>query len=268
MSTETKALAPIEGLRQSLTQMQPQFAAALPPHIQPEKFVRVVMTALQKTPDLLNADRNSLYGACMAAAQQGLLPDGREGAIVPFAGKAQWMPMVSGILKLIRNSGDLSTITAQAIYKNDQFKYWVDDSGEHVEHTPLLFGEPGEMIGVYALAKVKDGGVYVEVMTLAQIEQVRNVSRAKNAGPWRDWYPEMAKKSAIRRLSKRLPMSTDIDAVIRHDDEQTDFSAVPEAPAIEPGPQRLKAIIQATRPVSEVAPAPEPQPTDKKDTPL
>jgi recombination protein RecT len=41
-------------------------------------------------------------------AQDGLLPDGREAAIVKFGNKAQAMPMIAGILKKIRQSGDVS----------------------------------------------------------------------------------------------------------------------------------------------------------------
>jgi hypothetical protein len=72
---------------------------------------------------------------------------------------------------------------------------------------------------VFAIAKTKDGGVYMEVMGRSQIEQVRNVSRAKDNGPWGPWYSEMARKTVIRRLSKRLPMSTDLEAVMHRDDE-------------------------------------------------
>lgn len=247
---QSKQVAPIDDIRGTLTRMQPQFAAALPAHVTPEKFLRVVMTAIQKNMTLLNADRASLYGACMAAAQQGLLPDGREGAIVPFKNKAgdqiaTWMPMTAGILKLVRNSGELSTITAQVIYKNDAFRYWVDDQGEHVEHTPLLFGDPGEPIGVYALAKVKDGGIYVEVMTASQVNQIRSVSRAKDGPAWTEWTDEMWKKSAIRRLSKRLPMSTDIDEAVRSDDEMYDLKQIEAKPAAEKS-SRLAAIVAAS----------------------
>src|SRR3546814_9174090 len=72
-----------------------------------EKFHRVAVTAISSNPDLLNVDRTSLFGALMKAAQDGLLPDGREGAIVPFKGKASWMPMVAGIMKKVRNSGEI-----------------------------------------------------------------------------------------------------------------------------------------------------------------
>lgn len=220
----TKALKPIDELRTNLSAMSRQFQMVLPPHVPPERFLRVVMTAVQAEPKLLDCNRATLFSACMKAATDGLLPDGREGAIVPFKGSAQWMPMVGGILKKVRNSGELAAITAQIVFQNDRFRYWVDSDGEHIEHEPLLFEARGDIIGVYALAKTKDGAIYVEPMSKAQVEQVRAVSAARNNGPWVDWWEEMAKKTAIRRLSKRLPMSTDKDEeavrrVIESDDE-------------------------------------------------
>ena len=218
----TKAVAkvkPIEEVRGALTQMHDQFKMALPPQITPDKFVRVVMTALGQTPDLVMADRRTLYAACMKSAQDGLLPDGREAALVMFKDAVSYMPMVGGILKKVRNSGELATITSQMVYKNDRFRFWIDGDGEHIDHEPLMFGDRGEAIGVYALAKTKDGALYVEVMDKAQVMAVKGASRAKG-GPWAGAFEhEMWRKTAIRRLSKRLPMSTDLEAVIRRDDD-------------------------------------------------
>ena len=69
-----------------LARRKPQFHAALPAQMSPDKFMRVVLTAVQTNPDLQRADPRSFWNACMRAAQDGLLPDGREGALVPFAG--------------------------------------------------------------------------------------------------------------------------------------------------------------------------------------
>jgi recombination protein RecT len=219
-----KALAPIDEVRGSLVQMESQFKMALPPHVTVERFTRVVMTALQTNSSLLGLDRKSLFASCVKAAQDGLLPDGRQGALVPFKDKVQWMPMVAGILMKVRNSGDLASISAQVIHEKDSFKFWTDDSGEHLTHEPLLFGERGSVIGVYALAKTKDGAIYIEVMTSKQVADVKAVSRASN-GPWNGPFEhEMWKKTAIRRLSKRLPMSTDLEQTLRRDDDLYDFN--------------------------------------------
>lgn len=230
----TAAQNPVAVIRQNLTAMAPEFKAALPAHVTVEKFTRVVMTAIQNTPTLQNADRRSLFGAVVRLAQDGLLPDGREAAIVMFGDKAQAMPMIAGVLKKIRQSGEVSKISAQVVYENDHFvvKYGFD---EDVEHSPPALDKPrGKPIGAYATAVLKDGSHLLEVMSLEQIEKVRNVSRAKNNGPWKDWWDEMARKTVMRRLSKRLPMSTDLeDEVFSRDETLTHEEPRPELTVIE-----------------------------------
>lgn len=221
-----KPVKPIELIRRSLDQMDGEFRMVLPQHIPVDRFKRVVLTAINSDEGLLAADRKSLFGACMKAAQDGLMPDKREGALVIFNTKVngqfvkvvQWMPMVYGIIKKMRNSGELSSIVAHEVYERDEFVYDLGDE-ERIVHKPFLGdGEPGKMIAVYAIAKLKDGTVQREVMTRAQVERVRAVSRAKDSGPWVSWYEEMARKTVVRRLSKYLPMSTEIEDMLRRDD--------------------------------------------------
>ena len=222
---ETKQLTPVDSLKKSLTAMRSQFEMALPKHISVDKFVRVLQTAISTNPALVTADRNSLMAACMKASQDGLLPAGREAALVTFNSKdgppkVQYMPMIAGILKKVRNSGELKSITSQLVYKNDKFKYYVDGDGEHIIHEPNLFSDRGHLIGVYALATTKDEGIYIEVLTMTDVEKVKNSSRSKSTGPWAgDFASEMIKKSALRRLSKRLPMSTDLEQALSDDDK-------------------------------------------------
>lgn len=200
--------------------MKEQFKAALPPHIDVDKFVRVVMTAISTTPALVNADRSSLLSACLKSAADGLICDGKEAALVPFGKSVSYMPMMAGILKKIRNSGELSTITSEIVYKNDQFNYEFNTDGLVFSHKPNLFSDRGDPLGVYAMAKTKDGGVYFEFLSKDQVMDVRSVSKTASNGPWSGPFEDqMWKKTAIRRLSKRLPMSTDIDMTLHADDE-------------------------------------------------
>jgi recombination protein RecT len=227
---EARPASPVAAFRAELDKTAPQFAAALPPHIPPERFARVVMTAVQGSPDLLQADRKSLFSSSMKAAQDGLLPDGRDGALVVYNTKAkdgswtkqvQWMPMIGGILKRIRNSGELKSISAHVVYTNDKFAFVLGDD-ERIEHEPAL-EDRGKPRAVYAIAHTKDGGIWREVMTVQEVEQVRAVSRAANSGPWTQWWGEMARKTVLRRLAKRLPLSSDLDDLIRRDDALYQF---------------------------------------------
>lgn len=240
--------SPAREIRETVTDMGAELKKALPSHISVEKFQRVAMTSINSDPDLLYADRRSLFEAITRAAQDGLLPDKREGAFVIFNSKVktptgdqwikkvQWMPMVAGILKKCRQSGEIATLSAQIVYANDMFVWSLGDD-ESIEHVPVQLGQDrGEPIGAYAIAVLKDGFRFREVMDLPEIQKVRAASRSGDKGPWKDWWSEMAKKTVIRRLAKRLPMSTDLESVINDDTTSLDFAG---AALADGGPQPL-----------------------------
>ena len=86
--------------------VQSGFGAVLPDDVDSERFTAVVIRAVQEDPDLLAADRKSLFLSCQRAAQDGLIPDKREGALVVYSTKVndqwikkvQWQPMIGGIM--------------------------------------------------------------------------------------------------------------------------------------------------------------------------
>jgi recombination protein RecT len=278
VATKTKAEHPLTILKSQIAERAEEYRFALPAHIPPERFIRVIQTAVQNNLGLVKCDRASFFNAALRAAQDGLIPDGREGAIVEYRDSkknivlAQWMPMYQGILKKVRNSGEFKWATAQVVYDGDAFEHWVDEGGEHLRHTPA--GESDRPMKVYAVVTTKSGGSFVEVMTVAQVKKVQAVSRAKSEyGPWAKWWDEMAKKTVFRRLSKRLPISADLDDLIRRDDALYDFESAREQSADE-NPKRIKSISaafdrfadgptidhSATDDVSDLEGAPEPAP--------
>jgi phage RecT family recombinase len=235
----TRTTTPFET---ELATYEPQFASALPGHIPVERFKRTVITALNSNADLARADRRSLFTACIRSAQDGLFPDGREAALVIFNSKdkktgewrklVQYMPMVGGIIKRLRNSGELASISAYVVFSNDEFDYELGDN-PHIKHKPSL-GDRGAPIGVYATAKLNNGETLREVMSVAEVEKVRAVSRAKDDGPWVDWWEEMARKSVIRRLSKRLPGSSDLEDLLRREEAQYVATTIEGGPSQRP----------------------------------
>lgn len=262
--SKTTAIAPIDELRGSLLKMSGEFSKVLPSHITPDKFVRTLVTAIQNMPALLDCDRRSLYNACMAAATDGLLPDSRDGVIVPFAGKARWMIMVAGICRKVRNSGEIGDIDAQVVYENDSYEAWIDEKGRHFKWTKAR-GNRGNPILTFAYALGRDGTFYFEEVSEDDMVKIEAMARAKDSpwkGPFRD---EMKRKSALRRLAKyRLPSSTDLTNLTQTEDDIYDTQEKPSAPS-EPGkPNRLKDMIGATETTGE----PEIEFPDKKDVPI
>jgi recombination protein RecT len=204
-------------------------AEALPPHISVLQFKSVVITALQRKIDVLRCTPQSLWNACILAAQDGLLPDGREGAIVPYGqnavGKKQadiatWMPMVEGLRKKARNSGLIASWEVNVVYAKDTFKVSLGDSSSIIHEPYFGADERGPVIGAYSIATLTDGTKMRDVMTIREIEKIRSKSRAGN-GPWNDpiFFPEMCRKTMARRHYKQLPHSSELDHTIEHDDK-------------------------------------------------
>jgi len=136
------------------------------------------------------------------------------------------MPMVFGLIKMVRRSGQVKDIRAHIVYENEvktgKFKYIIGDE-ETLEHEPILFEEKGPAVAAYAIARLSDGSLVREFMSAAEIEVVRRSSSAQKIyakgkkpevspepiGIWKDWEPEMWKKTVIRRICKRLDMSSE-----------------------------------------------------------
>lgn len=268
---QSRELHPVAKLTQQLQERAAEFSKALPAHISPEKLQRTIVTAATSNPDLLTADRQSLIVAAMKAAQDGLLPDGREAALVIFNTSekdaqgnwqrkklCQYMPMVYGLRKKIVQSGEIASLQTGLVYRAEMeagaFLYEVGLEPP-IRHRPMLDLPAEELtddkiVAAYSMAKMKDGTVSVEVMRRGEIDKVREVSmtgatkdKKGNArspkGPWVDWFGEMARKTVMRRHSKTLPMSGDIIVDV-------------EANEIEAA-SRAAALLDAVQPDAPVA---------------
>lgn len=182
----------------------------------------------------------------MKAASDGLVLDGREAALTIYNTKqedggykkmAQYIPMVAGIIKRVRNSGDVSRLNAFVVYENDKFHvaYGLEMT---LTYEPN-FENPGKPVGAYAVCLFKDGEVDFEFMSAKQILNIAgqgknadqyDPAKGKNFGEW--W-----RKTAIRRLSKRLPVDSDIARVVEQIDDDFDFkpkgtAAIPDSDTV------------------------------------
>jgi recombination protein RecT len=244
----TREAHPLVVLRGELEQRASEFKSVLPAHIPPDRFQRTVLTAVQANPDLLAADRRSFITSCFKAAQDGLLPDGREAALVVYSVRkkvdgnwvsvktVQYLPMVYGLRKKILQSAEVKDIFCAVVYRqeiegeNPRFIY-EEGTARTLRHKPILapdFDPSDDDIALaYSVATFADGSHSFEVMRRSEINKVRQASQTgatgrtvqhgadkgkpiEPKGPWVDWFSEMAKKSVLRRHSKSLPMSGDV----------------------------------------------------------
>jgi phage RecT family recombinase len=204
---------------------------ALPPTVDARRFQSAIIIAIQTEPKILKCDPASVRNALMKCASDGLVPDGRSSALVPFYDseakclKAQYIPMVQGIRTRARELGDILSINAQCVYANDTFVVDESDISQTEHKRPMPLGSPrGDIVGAYAIFKDGQGRViHREIMDLAEINKIRCFSKAKNSPAWTQWFSEMARKTVIRRGSKSCPMSDALRRIIECEDEHVAF---------------------------------------------
>lgn len=243
--------------------MEPEFAKALGNTVPSARFTRIAVTAIKSNPELSQLERASLFKAIMQSAQDGLVLDGKEAAVIPFKGKAQYIPMVAGLVKKMRQHTDFANLSHGIIYKGEvesgAFEYVKGDE-ETLTHRPMLWGDRGEPVGAYAIVTSKEGQKFRAVLTKADIEKRKNAGRAGGNGPWGSWTEEMWIKTAIKAVYKIAPNSGDqsgvLDQVFAHDEgDAVDHEPAPTAP-VDDAPRQTRAATA----VKAAAPPPPPEP--------
>lgn len=226
-STRAASAALATGAPKKLTVRQqlesPAFIAevskALPKHLTPERFIRVAITTLTKTPKLADCDQHSLFGALLTCSQLGIEPDGRRAHLIPYGKQCQLIIDYKGMVELALRGGSVSNIHADVVCENDFFE---TDTGR-VSHKVNYRSARGKVYAAYCIVRFKDGGEKAEVMTRDEIEDIRKRSRAGGSGPWVTDWNEMAKKTVARRVFKWVPLSPEIRDVVEAGDDVIDI---------------------------------------------
>lgn len=197
---------------ETLKPLAPRFEQALGGAIPVDRLMRSIMVSIERTPKLLQADRQSLLNASMSAACLALEVDGVTGQafFVPFSGKAQLIIGYKGMNTLGARSG--FTITGEVVREGDAFDYELGDKG-FVRHKPLL-GNKGAIIAAWATASSFQRPAIVSVLGIDDVMEImaKSPGAKMSDSPWRNkeiGFPAMAAKSAKRRLSRSMPLNAD-----------------------------------------------------------
>jgi recombination protein RecT len=194
-----------------------ELAACLPSHITTEQMISVFLTSITLMPKLADCNPFSLLMAVKEASQLGLPTDGvlGHGYILPYGERAKFIPGYRGLMDLARRSGQVDWIQSRVVYEEDEFEYeyGLEPFLTHKE-APRQDGVEPKLVAVYAAARLKSGEKVFEVMYREDIEKIRRRSPAGKKGPWVTDYLEMARKTAIRRLMKYLPLSANVQAAV------------------------------------------------------
>lgn len=196
-------------------------------------IVREISFALQlisQDGQLQKCTPESLQSAIINIANIGLTlnPAAQEAALIArWNGRsnrteATLMPQYRGLAKLACDNTGYVDIMANVVYEKDEFSLDIADTRRPITHRPYLKGDRGQRIGAYAMATDQNGFKKAEWVTIEDIEKIRNNSDAYQAyiakkikkTPWVDWFDEMARKSALKRLTKYLTGSTENEKLI------------------------------------------------------
>ena len=189
-------------------------------------------------PELARCTPDSMDKAIIDSITSGLVPDGKEAAIVPFKNTATLIPMIQGALKLARRATPGLAIRVRLVYRQDHFEY-SEGLRAQLDHRPdpNASQHDRDIIAAYAVAMMP--GAYepeFELMFRGELDRRKAMSRRPNAGPWADHYGEMCKKTVARQVLKRLPKAIDApeDAPAALEDWELDAGTPP--PLIPPAP--------------------------------
>lgn len=235
-----RELTPFEKTRNWL--QSESFAAAvgkaLPKHMTADRFCRIAITAMMKTPKLAQCTQESIFNCLLQLSQFGLEPDGRNAHLIPFDVKSKGEYVrtdctliidFKGYVDLIMRTGLVANIHADVVCENDEFVY---DRGQITKHL-IDFRKPrGNAYAAYAVIRFKDGTEKCEVMPKEDILAIRNRSSGWYAftkgwakqSPWNPEEPviekEMWKKTVFRRVTKWVQLSSELRDVIAKEDEE------------------------------------------------
>lgn len=219
------ARKPEATIKAYITKMDSEIAKALPSVITPERFTRIVMSAVSTTPQLAETTPQSFLGAMMTAAQLGLEPNTPLGQayLLPYKNhgtlECQFQLGYKGLIDLAYRSGEVTIIQAHKVCENDDFTYSFG-LNPTLEHIPAKTNR-GDVILYYAMFRTKDGGFGFEVMSKEDIQKhAAKYSQSYNSSfsPWKSNFDEMAKKTVLKKCLKYAPLKSDFVRGIANDE--------------------------------------------------
>jgi recombination protein RecT len=180
-----------------------------------DRFIRTVLTAVAKDPNLLKCSPTSIIGAAMQAAQLGLTPGVLgEAWLIPYGSECTFQLGYKGLVALAARAG--IGIRAHTVCQRDDFTYelGLDPTLRHVPAT----GDRGPGTHWYAVATHVDTGRLMgfAVLDRHMVDKRRKANRGKSPA-WDQWYDEMALSKAVREVCRFLPLTVEMATALASD---------------------------------------------------
>ena len=229
-------------LQDYVQRMSGQIKMALPANLTPDRFQRIVLSAISSNTKLQECSPQSFLGAMMTAAQLGVEPDTPlgQGYLIPRNSKngmeCTFQLGYKGLIDLAYRSGNIANIGAFTVHQNDEFHVQFGLNPD-ITHVPAMT-DRGDPIAFYAYYKTKDGGYGFDVMSVEDVRKhARQFSESVKRGwtsPWDSNFEEMAKKTVLKKVLKYAPLSTEVASKIGMDEtvHDTISSNMTEEPVV------------------------------------
>lgn len=261
--SKTQPAAPPASFQDVLRGQWHKIEAVLPRQMSGERLFQMAVSAYNHEPKLAKCDLASLLSCVMRCSALGVEPSSVDGLgrayILPYWNskarrhEATFILGYKGMIDLARRSGQVMDISARAVYDGDEFEYEFGLE-ERLRHIPMADERtPDKLTHVYVVAHFKDGGHYIDVMTRAEVERVRQRSKAKDSGPWVTDYDSMAKKSVVRRAFPYLPVSIEAQMAAVSDETDGGFTSS----VIESGAMLSEPVVAVAAEDSETGSKPQ-----------
>lgn len=189
---------------------------ALPKDFNRERFVQNCLAVMNETPQLAKINPAHTIQGLLKGAYLGLDFLNRECYLIPYGTSVQFQTDYKGEVKFTKKYSirKIKDIYAKVVRQGDEFVEEIVDGKPSIDFKPVPFND-GDIIGAFAIVLYQDGGMAYEVMSVKDINSVRNnYSKASQSKAWKNSFDEMCKKTVLRRLCKHI--ETDFESIEAH----------------------------------------------------
>ena len=194
------------------------------------RFIAGCFSVARTNPKIMKCNPHSVMMAFGEAAALDLSPNPNMGEIyfVPRGNTLQAQVGYPGLIKLMnRGSEPIDSIHCDVVRRGDHWRE-IGGTSPRIEHEKPPLDEPlpsgyttdAAILAAYAVVQLRGSSQpYTAVLRRDQLERAAersgNPKSKEWSNVWREHFEEMAKKTALRRVAKRVPGSDDADEFVR-----------------------------------------------------
>jgi len=207
-----------------------QFQSALGSKEWAERFIRIILTSIQTTPELQLCTLGSIVNAALISAQLHLEPNTPLGHsyILPYYNSkkkhyyAQFQLGYKGIIDLFYRHPLAKIIYAKEVRTGDKFEIYEGNRMEiiHYYDHKIPKEKRGDVLGYYAIAELVNGARNICYMHIQDIlSHAKKFSQAfdKEYSPWKRFQDQMCMKTVAKECLKFMPLSIELREAISSD---------------------------------------------------